>query len=524
MAMGIGASWMILLSLLMGGGTDLLDYVPSQDYWQAKGVVVTVDGLLQELAPPPKASDISKLLADLSSANAATRESAATQVQAMGPGVIPQLQEATKSDDPELAHRAKALIDAIKNGGKASSVRRLIAIRTLGEMKAKNALPRLRELTKSDAMFVGDYATAAIAAIDGKPYTRPHVDGSGDVWLLPEPCRLVGHLHTHGGQAIDFDAIMKQLPPDAMLAPPPGGAAAPAQTPTAIRKQVVDAVLGVAEKTGNMRLDGITLGVSGDTGANQGFGVVIAHGTYDAAAVAELVAGLQGEMKSEAKTIDATLVLSPNEHVSFFFPTNDRAVLTAGANQLPIEALVSAARTGKGKLAESKEMTALIGAVDVKQPIWGVVQMTPAFRQDSVLAPFDSIAVVGNQDAGNKLQIQFSGKGSDADKVKDAVKQMKQGIDQGLSQLKQLRQGMQIPQIEPMLKTVTTVLESIKCEANGKDATLSVSIPGDGFTKVLSSYIAMFRGMDIQPGAAPNGPAPNPPPALPQAPAPAGAR
>src|SRR5215216_6270018 len=143
-------SILFLLSTLMGSGTDLLDYLPSDDYWKAKGVTaVTVQALLKELEPPKAGADISKLAADLDSPDFKVRDAAAAKVRAMGPGVIPQLRELAKSENPELAGRAKLLIGEIGNAAKATQIRRLVAIRTLGEKKAKEALPRLAELVRS---------------------------------------------------------------------------------------------------------------------------------------------------------------------------------------------------------------------------------------------------------------------------------------------------------------------------------------------------------------------------------------
>lgn len=168
-----------LMTMLMGGVSDVLDVIPSDEYWRIKNVQVSEASLLEELAPPPAAGDISKLVDDLGEGDAKVRDAAAAKIRAMGAGVIPQLQKATEADNPETAARARKLIADIQNGGKAQQVRKLMAIRTAGEKKLKGLLPRLTELTQSKEMFIADYAAAAVAAIEGKPYTRSAV-ANGD--------------------------------------------------------------------------------------------------------------------------------------------------------------------------------------------------------------------------------------------------------------------------------------------------------------------------------------------------------
>src|SRR5437764_272784 len=136
-------SFLVLFAMLLGGGSDLLDYVPSQDYWQAKGVAdVTADGLVKDLAPPKAVDNITRLIV--------------------------------------------------------------------------------------------------------------------------------------------LDAVLKMVPRAAVV---PAGGAPKGPDPAALRKEAVGEFIKVADRVGNIRLDGITVGVSGDMGPNAGYGVVVAHGRYDAAAV-----------------------------------------------------------------------------------------------------------------------------------------------------------------------------------------------------------------------------------------------
>ncbi|MCK4625703.1 MAG: HEAT repeat domain-containing protein, partial [Phycisphaerae bacterium] len=166
--------WMMMLVLLGGGGNDLLDFVSPETYWKAKGVEVTVENLLAELKPAGIA-DASALIKQLGASEYKAREEASRRLTAMGPAVLPELRKAAKSSDPEISARAEKIIHGFSGKTSERVVRRLMAIRTLGEQKDRRAIPTLRKLLNSKALFEAEYARAAIAAIEGKPFKRPSV-------------------------------------------------------------------------------------------------------------------------------------------------------------------------------------------------------------------------------------------------------------------------------------------------------------------------------------------------------------
>src|SRR3954468_2875328 len=197
-------SLVTLITFLLGaGGGDLLDYVPTESYWKAKQVTVTPEQLVGDLRPTPVAQ-VGELVAQLNSPDAAVRDAAAAKIRAAGPGAIPALKEETDSEIVEVARRAKALIQEITADMKPASVRRLMAIRTLGERKEKAGLDVLRPLLESKEPFVAEYAARAVARIEGKPYERQRPEGQmkQDVWLLPANCAVVGQLSPRTGLAI----------------------------------------------------------------------------------------------------------------------------------------------------------------------------------------------------------------------------------------------------------------------------------------------------------------------------------
>src|SRR4051812_1355960 len=106
------ASIFLIFTMLLGGGSgnELLDIIPTDAYWKAKEVEVTATNILIEL-------------------------------------------NSIKADDTS----------------KASAVRRLMAIRTLGELKSADAVPSLKSQLESKEMFIAAYAQRALNAIEGKP-------------------------------------------------------------------------------------------------------------------------------------------------------------------------------------------------------------------------------------------------------------------------------------------------------------------------------------------------------------------
>ena len=126
------------IPLLTGG--DLLDHMPSGEYWKSRDVVVSVENILAELP-----TNDAKLL-------------------------------------PEKE-------------GKDVAGRRLMAIRTLGELKNRKALPMLRKLLHSKRPFEVRYTQRAIASIEGKPWVHSQRPGQAeldkDALYLAHYCDLV---------------------------------------------------------------------------------------------------------------------------------------------------------------------------------------------------------------------------------------------------------------------------------------------------------------------------------------------
>ena len=98
----------VLMFLLSGGGTDLLDYAQSSAYWKSKNVAVSVEQMVSELAVTG-AADVDKLIRELGAEDPTARDTATQQLLQVGPDAIGPLRKAAAGKDREIASRATAL-------------------------------------------------------------------------------------------------------------------------------------------------------------------------------------------------------------------------------------------------------------------------------------------------------------------------------------------------------------------------------------------------------------------------------
>ncbi|MDB5174824.1 MAG: hypothetical protein JWN51_3597 [Phycisphaerales bacterium] len=449
--------FLTLLSIFSGGsGNDLLDYVPTDAYWNAKHVVVSVESMASQ-SKLPTDKDIAGWIADLDAADPQTRDAAYRELLHSGPAILPKLEKITDGPAAEPAQRARVLIAQINAAPKRDAVRRLMAIRTLGELKKQEGLPVLRPFLNSKEMFVADYARIATAQIEGKPTERTRaVDTDKDAWLLPAECRAVAHVELHGGRPIDYAAAFKQFP-----------------LPVGEDNQVAidfiaNQALTIAETIGNVRLDALTIGVSGDVSDKSGCAVVIAAGQYDAPALNQFAR----KLKIVFKTVDGHDVFQPDADKSAFLPSNDRLVLVAKPTEqdAPLAEMISAMKSGAGKLKTTPEMANLLAKVDVKQPVWAVMKVTDAYRKAPQLEAFDEVALVGRRE-GPGIHLTVHGTGPDPAKVKAAADLAAAAITQAAKDIRKMAST------SPALGNIADLFDQMKVAASGNGASITVDVP-----------------------------------------------
>ncbi|MDP6523952.1 MAG: HEAT repeat domain-containing protein [Kiritimatiellia bacterium] len=487
MAMGIMPLLMaLMMSQNMGG--DLLDYIPSADYWHYKDVEVTEVAMLMELGGGEE-GDAAKLVQQLGSSKYKTREAATAQLRKMGARALPALREAAASNDVEVSSRARELIKNMPGeSGKSGEVRRLMAIRTLGELKSEKALPALQQFADSKELFVADYAMAAVSDIKKGSHERPGISREWlerDLACLPAACALVAQStvgktrpESAGGWLNEMDRTMTTF--SAQM----GG------TPPNFRAEVVKGFLGVVEKIGNVRLQSITVGVDGAIGDQKGFMLMIARGAFDSAAVKKWM--LQSGM--HATTRNGIEFFSPEDEVLFSLVSNDTLVFIAGANpaELPGAEVVRALTTKSPRMQLKKKVAELVSKVDRNSATWAIASITDSYRQVPFTEPFDTATLtVDHKDEGTGLTLTATGK--DAERVKASVDTMRAKQQESLAELKK-QMAMAGPMAE-MMKSAQKLMEGIKFDLDGQTATVTMTVSDD--EGGIMSMPMMWMGMMI---------------------------
>ena len=479
--MAAGPAWITLLALLLGGGgSDLLDYIPPDAFWKQKQVQVSIESMSRELKPPPAATDVSRLIDDLNSPDAPVREQASQKLVAAGTSALSALREASRSPSPQIAASARGLIARIDAANRPTSVRRLMAIRALGEMQRKDAIAVLEPLLKSDEPFVFEYAREAIDQLNGKPVRRERPNNlRSDVWLLPDSCRAVGQLIAPTTGPISIKDAMRNLP------------LMPGQDPAAMQEQMTRMLVQAAEAVGNVRLDAMNFGVSGDIGENSGYVIAIARGRYDARAIADVL----HKQQLPSHPIGGMEVFQPpGGESAIFFPSDQYAVAIGGprGRNLPVEQVLDAIHHHQGKLKDVPEMKQLIDAAPPDQPLWAVMKVTPAYAQAPIFAPFDTVAL-GTTRTDKGIDLTFSGSGNHPEKAKAAADLVNAGAQQAVQELRRMQPFM------PPMKVIADAMATVKCQPTGGNATLTAHIEGE---QSLLLMLPMF-GMSLHAEAGP---------------------
>jgi hypothetical protein len=409
--MGEASIFMIFMMLLGGGsGNELLDLVPSDAYWKAKEVEFTAPNLMIEL-------------------------------------------NSIKPDDTS----------------KATAIRKLMAIRGLGELKSADAESTLKAQLESKEMFVAEYAQRAINAIEDKAPNKssgvPPDQMKKDLYMLPEHCGAVGQAKLLPGKPLDWKKLLAKKPDEN------GGDNDPQQAEL-MTTQLTGSLIYVAEMTGNIRVDGVTIGVAEEIGPQQGFVCFLVRGQWDADAVK---GALQTQFNQTQTVADMEFMTPGFGGAAAAIPSNELFTFMGGpsANALPMEDIAEAIKSGKGKLENATDLVKVIESTDIAQPYWASMIVTGTYAQAPMLAPLESLKLTGKPTAEG-VKFEATGASKDADGTKSSVDQFTSLIEEAKTELS--READRTPQLQPLVD----FFSSIELSADG------VTAKGTGTMKRLA--------------------------------------
>ncbi len=451
---------MMMLSI-GGGGVDLMDFLATDDYWRAKSVEVTAEMLIANVTTPTaKTPDVSGLIKQLGDDSFKVREAAEAQLAAMGPAIASQVRKAVDSTDAEVAVRAARILQQLIGGTMGPRIRRLMAIRTLGERKVKTAAGVLRTLTESKDFFVADYARQAVAAIEGKPYQRKGATAKQmetDLWSMPPDCLLVKQNHLVRGRPKPLAsqlAAMENMPgvPDAAM----------------MKRQVTKVLIDTLEMVGNIRLNGDTTALAGEAGQASPNVCAVIRGRYDV----DAVRGVLKRFVGKPRMIDGVEVYGVGGTV--FLPLSaERFALVLGAGEEGFLNLVLAALKDPAKgIKSNAAMVKLIRAAETDAPLWGVARVAGLLAKAELLAAFQTLKLVGKRNEG-KVNLRLTAVGEDELKVAAAVEQFTKHLAKARKDI-----AREVTR-QSYLKPIQQFLATVKIEQIGATAVATASMADD---------------------------------------------
>jgi co-chaperonin GroES (HSP10) len=233
--------------------------------------------------------------------------------------------------------------------------------------------------------------------------------------------------------------------------------------------QLMEAMIKLAETTGNMRLDAITMGLSGEISNDNGFVVLIGHGKYDREAMTEAIESAAGEQVKVEK-IEGMEVLSIEGEVNIILDRGERMIMVGGpAKQgavLPVAEVVKALGNSEGGIKSEPDMVKLVNSVGVEGNVFAVMKVTETYKAGSpILEPFDTL-VLTTKNVADGTEMKLVATGKDEKKSADAVKEFEDGRAEMLAQvdkaMEQMKGGEVPPEMKAMMDSVMPLIDMVR--------------------------------------------------------------
>ncbi|MFT5905126.1 MAG: hypothetical protein ACI9E1_000719 [Cryomorphaceae bacterium] len=412
MMMGMQEMLMALLFAAFGGasGNELLDFVDADSYFKSKGVEMTVESMMLEAKKPDVGADAS---------------------------------------------------------AKEAAVRRLLAIRTLGNLKDKKALGALNSFVDSKEMFVSDYAKSAIAKVTGKPLAIN--EAKLDQWksnlpLLPKNTGAVlnlklGSLNGNAGLMQKFKEMKNIKGMEKMLGE--------------MKKGMIDEAYPVIERIGNVRVDSITVAVAENVGNETGWVIGIINGEYDKLAIKDFVNQDMAD-GMDRKQVGSAAYFLPEDTVAFAFQDNHTISFIAGpgVEVLPLSEVQTAIDTKNQTITFSENLQKLIEKTNTKGNLCAAGLVTGEMVNTPFIKEFATFRLE-TELKGKVINGTIIGEGKDAKLVKETMAMLeKMYTNFKDNELKDLKAEM-----PKSMKPMITAAESLQFMTKEKEGIIRLAIP-----------------------------------------------
>ena len=452
---------MDLLALLfslcfpMLSGDDLLDHLPTDVYWKSKGIQVTSEAMIAQLQVEAVHSDAAGLVKQLGDDDFATRETATQKLLAAGPAVSKEIEAATKSEDPEVAARAKRILRNMQRGVLDGENRRLMAIRTLGELKQEAALPKLKTIAAQEKGDFARYANRAIGLIESAQQTGGDVSKIvtpdplvpseeellADLSLLPSSSLGMAQLAISQRVRMPLESVLKFQPLFGR------------GIPTEQRESVYYAkLIELADEVGNVRIDSATASFTYLETERHAFVTCVIRGHYQWANLKSQL--IKGGFREDR--ISGHEILRADDDVIFIPLSGQRLIAIAGElpENLPLRQMIEGKESPE-LLPQNEELWKMQGKISAENPGWAAMIAPKEFAMIPWLAALGKARMKITQD-GASFSFLVGAEANDPAKVDSTLKALDKSLEHAQNESEQLAN------IIPAIKPLAEILVSLK--------------------------------------------------------------
>jgi len=432
---------MMMVMLLGGGGNastgDLLDYTPTQAYWEMRD----------------------QRIVDIETMSAVLRDDDATAADTLM--AIRAIGELAEADD-------------VKPNVKADVLKLLVP------------------LAESKELFVGRYAKRSIAwikKVEPEAYKAvPAQVRDLDLALLPDDASLVGQMTVVNGVGpVDLASLLPEMKVDGK------------SMREMMMQQMLPAVLQGVQMIGNARVDLVTAGVRLNKQEDVSF-VVVLRGQYDRLAMQLAMEEQLGEdddwsfysvgeieVIANPDSYDPVAMLMPSDELFVFVMSEQRGA------KLPIDDIARKLQQPDRKPSFGEVLAKQVAAIDRgKADVWAAMQVTQMMREErdvrEVFGAFDAARATAVSDAEGAYDIQWVGEGSDEAAVGKAAAFFSEKTKEGIAEITQEKQHMPA-EMQKFMDPMVKMLESMNFKAEGKTMTGGMKIdPSVGMTMPMMMF------------------------------------